>query len=192
MVKAVAGKQWMVAAALGVGLLGGCQDKPEAPKKKVVYAGPTMVTTNVTTLLSDSARLQARLKSVLEQTFENGDLVYPKGVDITFYAKDGSRVVNTLRGNYAKYTRADQRYVVRGDVRVHNQEKQQSLNTEELFYDQPRGRIFTEKETQVRVQTPTEILIGKGLEANEDFSWYKILTPTGVFSVQQGADTLQP
>jgi LPS export ABC transporter protein LptC len=191
-VKGSAGKLWR-AAALSAGLLlGGCQDKAEAPKKKVVYNGPTMVTTNVTTLFSDSARLQVRLNAPLENTYENGDLEYPKGMELTFYAKDGTTVVNTLRGNYGKFTRGDNQYVTRGNVQVRNEAKQQSLNTEELFYDRPRGRIYTQKETQVRVQTPTEILTGNGLEANEDFSRYRILKPTGVFSVEQSTEAPQP
>ncbi|TLM95627.1 LPS export ABC transporter periplasmic protein LptC [Hymenobacter jeollabukensis] len=169
---------------LGAALLGGCQDKSSAPKKKVQYTGPTLETTNVLTLFSDSARLQVRLTAKLEQTFENGDLVYPKGVDMNFYAKDGS-LVNTLRGDYGKFTRADNKYVVRGHVRVHNQEKQQKLETEELFYDKPRARIYNDTTTAVRIETPTEVLTGFGMEANEDFSRYKIRKPVGVFSVNE-------
>ncbi|RAK64716.1 LPS export ABC transporter periplasmic protein LptC [Hymenobacter edaphi] len=169
---------------LGAALLGGCQDKSTAPKKKVEYKGPTLETTNVLTLFSDSARLQVRLTAKLEQTFENGDLVYPKGVDMNFYAKDGS-LVNTLRGDYGKFTRADNKYVVRGHVRVHNQAKQQKLETEELFYDKPRARIYNDTTTAVRIETPTEVLTGFGMEANEDFSRYKIRKPVGVFSVNE-------
>lgn len=169
---------WAILAALGA-----CQKKAEEkPAEKFVYKGPTLETTNVHTYFSDSARLQVQLKAKLEQTFENGDLVYPKGVDMTFYAKDG-HVVNTLHGKYAKYTRADNRYVVRGDVRVRNEEKQQSLKTEELFYDRPQARIYTDSAMAVTVQTPTERLEGFGLTANEDFSRYKISKPTGIFAV---------
>lgn len=167
---------------LGTGLLGGCQDKSAAPVKKVDYKGPTLETHNVLTLFSDSARLQVQLKAKLEQLFESGDQVYPKGVNMNFYAKDGS-LVNTLRGDYGKYTRSENRYVVRGKVRVHNEAKQQSLETEELFYDRPRQRIYNDTTTAVRIETPTEVLTGFGMEANEDFSRYKIRKPTGVFSV---------
>lgn len=170
---------------LGAATLGACQDDKEkdaAAKKPVQYKGPTLETRNVLTLFSDSARLQVQLKAKLEQTFESGDLVYPQGVDMNFYAKDGSRV-NTLRGDYGKYTRADNKYVVRGKVRVRNQEKQQSLETEELFYDRGRQRIYTDSAMAVRIQTPTEVLTGFGMDANEDFSRYRILRPTGVFAV---------
>ncbi|KAA9332933.1 LPS export ABC transporter periplasmic protein LptC [Hymenobacter busanensis] len=166
-------------------LLAGCQEKTADPKSKQVYTGPILETTNVTTLFSDSARLQVKLQAPLEQQFDNGDLVYPNGVTATFFEKDGTTVVNTLRGKYGRYTRSTNLYVVRGDVRVRNEVKQQSLETEELFYDRAKAKIYTQPQESVRVQTPTELLTGLGLEANEDFSRYRIFKPTGVFTVDQ-------
>ncbi|WP_245328393.1 LPS export ABC transporter periplasmic protein LptC [Hymenobacter aquaticus] len=161
-----------------------CQEKEaEVTKKKVVYTGPAAETTNVLTLLSDSAKLQIRLTAPVEQTFETGDQIYPKGVKVSFYGEGGRTVINTLQGNYAKYDKAKNLYVVRGDVRVANQIKQQKMNTEELFYDRLKAIIYTKPATFVRVETQTEILTGNGLTANQDFSRYSILKPTGVFTI---------
>ncbi|GAA4390345.1 LPS export ABC transporter periplasmic protein LptC [Hymenobacter koreensis] len=179
--------EWLLAAAIVSGLLAGCNDEKEGVQAKQVYTGPILETNNATTLFSDSARLQVRLEAPLEQQFDNGDLVYPKGVKATFYEKDGTTIVNTLVGKYGRYTRATNLYVVRGDVRVRNEVKEQSLATEELFYDRAKARIYTKPEMPVRVQTPTEVLTGKGLEANEDFSRYRIFKPEGVFTVEQDA-----
>ncbi|MCC2545760.1 LPS export ABC transporter periplasmic protein LptC [Hymenobacter sp. BT175] len=178
------------AALLAAMLAVGCQKKEEAIKKKVVFTGPLLETSNVLTLFSDSARLQIKLTAPLEQQFESGDLVYSKGVMVTFYAKDGVQVVNTLRGNYGKYEKNKNLYVVRGNVVVNNEEKQQKLNTEELFFDKQKAQIYTKPDMLVRVATPTEILTGTGLTANQDFSRYRILHPTGVFTV--AADPAKP
>jgi LPS export ABC transporter protein LptC len=164
--------------------LAGCQEEKDAALAKQVYTGPLVETKNATTLFSDSARLQVRLQAPLEQQFENGDLVYPQGVTATFFEKDGSTVVNTLTGKHGRYTRATNLYVVRGAVRVRNEVKQQSLQTEELFYDRGTARIYTKPEMPVRVETPSEVLTGKGLEANDDFSRYRIFKPEGVFTVE--------
>ncbi|MCB2380153.1 LPS export ABC transporter periplasmic protein LptC [Hymenobacter sp. BT635] len=173
---------------LAAGSSAGCQEKEtEVAKKKVVYTGPAAETTNVLTLLSDSAELQIRLTAPLEQTFETGDQIYPKGVKVSFYGEGGRTVINTLEGKYAKYDKAKNLYVVRGDVRVANQVKQQKMNTEELFYDRVKAIIYTQPATLVRVQTQTEILTGKGLTANQDFSRYSIAEPTGVFSINPDA-----
>jgi len=165
--------------------LGSCQKKEEGVTKKIVYTGPTVETDNVLTLISDSAKLQIRLKSPLEQTFENGNQIYPKGMVVTFYGEGGTKVVNTLSGKYGKFEKAKNLYTVRGDVRVSNQEKQQKMNSEELYFDKTKALIYTDSATFVRVETPTEVLTGYGLTANQDFSRYRIKRPTGVFTVDQ-------
>lgn len=163
------------------GLSVSCQEKEEEVKRKVVYTGPLIEAANVTMLLSDSAKLQIKLTAPLQQKFENGDELYPKGLTVTFYSKTGA-VVNTLSGKYAKFDKAKNLYLVRNDVRVSNQEKQQKMNTEELYYDKQKALIYSKK--FVRVETPTEILTGTGLTANQDFSLYKITNPEGIFTVE--------
>jgi LPS export ABC transporter protein LptC len=176
---------WLLGCALLAASAGGCQKKDAQVAKKVVYNGPIGETTNVLTLLSDSAKLQIKLTAPMEQTFETGDQIYPQGVKVSFYGDGGRTVVNTLEGKYAKYDKAKNLYVVRGDVRVANQVKQQKMNTEELFFDRVRAIIYTQPETKVRVETLTEVLTGNGLTANQDFSRYSILHPTGIFTVNQ-------
>ncbi|MGI4741432.1 MAG: LPS export ABC transporter periplasmic protein LptC [Janthinobacterium lividum] len=165
-------------------LLGGC-DKKEEVAAPIIYKGPLSETTNVIILMSDSARLQLRLTAPLMQQFENNDVVYPKSLVVTFYDKPGKTVVNTLAANYGKQESSKQLYQMRGNVRVANVPQQQKLNTEELFYDKIHRKIYTDTAMFVRVQTPTEVLTGYGLEASEDFSHYKIRRPVGTFTLDQ-------
>lgn len=180
----------LLALLLAAGLLAapGCQKKdPTASKKPIEYKGPLLETTNVLTLYSDSARLQIKYAAPLEQQFESGDKLYPKGIDVTFYSKGGTQVRNTLRGNYGRYDKAKNLYFIRGDVRVNNVEKQQSMKTEEMYFDQNKQIIYNDTTQLVRIQTPTEVLTGYGLTANQDFSRYTILKPEGVFTIDQAA-----
>jgi len=176
------------AALLLAGLLAGCQKKEEAPKQ-IVYKGPLFETENVVTLLSDSARLHIRLTAPLEQLFENSDRLYPKGAKVTFYDKPGKMVVNTLVAKWVKYDNSKQLYIMRGAVKVANEPERQTLDTEELFYNSGQKKIYTDTAMFVRVQTPTEVLTGYGLTANQDFSRYGILRPVGTFTLDQ-AQTL--
>jgi LPS export ABC transporter protein LptC len=165
--------------ALPAGLVG-CESK-SAAGPRVVYTGPLMETTNVRTLFSDSAKLKFKLTAPLEQQFENGDAVYPKGMVVTFYASDGRSVVNTLTAKYGKVEKSTSLYIMRGDVRVANVPNQQKMNTEELFFDKAKQLIYTKPEMFVKVETPTEYLTGYGLTANQDFSRYRITKPEGFF-----------
>lgn len=164
--------------------LASCKKKDDGPVKKVLYKGPTVETNNVLTLISDSAKLQIRLKSPLEQTFENGDQIYPKGMNVLFYSKDGKRVDNTLQGKYGKFEKAKNLYTVRGDVRVGNTEKQQKMYTEEMFYDKQKNIVYTDSATFAKVVTPTDSLTGYGLTYNMASGIYRFHRPTGVFSAQ--------
>jgi hypothetical protein len=45
-------------------------------------------------------------------------------------------------------------------------------------------KFFTEK--SVRITTPNQILFGDGMEANRDFTWYRITYPKGSVRVNKG------
>lgn len=160
----------------------GCKTEIHDPEKELKYEGPMMTTVDVVTLYSDSARIKVRLEGPLEEKYDGGDILYPKGLNVTFY-EDNGQVASTLRANSGKYEQAKDRYVATGNVIVHNLENDQKLHTEELHWDKQKQTIFTEK--QVRIETREEILTGEGLTAKQDFSRYKILKPTGFFPVNQ-------
>ena len=164
------------------GGMAACKADLHDPDKEQKYQGPLMTTIDVVTLYSDSARIKVRLEGPLEEKYESGDILYPQGLNVTFYEDDGT-VTTTLRANSGKYEQAKDTYLATGNVIVHNLQKEQKLHTEELHWDKQKQTIFTEKE--VRIETPEEILTGQGLTAKEDFSRYKILKPTGFLPVKQ-------
>ncbi len=159
----------------------------------LVYKGPLMESTNVLTLYSDSAKLKFQLTGPLQQQFENGDIIYPKGVKLTFYSADGKKtVVNTMTAKYGKSDKAKSLYTMRGDVQVINIPQEQRMNTEELFFDTNKQRIYTDSAMFVKVTTPTEYLTGYGLTANQNFSRYRITRPEGIFAAPTAAPAPKP
>ena len=67
--------------------------------------------------------------------------------------------------------------------------KLEKLETEELVWDEKSGKVRTEK--FVKVTQPGEIIYGFGLEADQDFSYWKILVPKGRIKVEQLNDLKQ-
>ena len=176
-------------AALALLALAGC-DKQKVAGPMLIYKGPLMETTNVLTLMSDSAKLKFQLTAPLEQRFENDDDVYPKGVVVTFYSADGKKtVLNTLTAKYGKFEKAKNLYILRGAVQVVNVPQEQRMDTEELFFDKSKQLIYTDSAMFVKVTTPTEYLTGYGLTANQNFSRYRITKPEGIFASPQQAAT---
>ncbi|MBF8963207.1 LPS export ABC transporter periplasmic protein LptC [Pontibacter sp. FD36] len=171
-----------VLIALLVMLTAACGTDLRDPDQEKKYDGPFRETANVLTLYSDSAKVLIRLQAPMQADYENGDMIFPDGIDVEFLEK-GESVTSTLRANYGKQERNKDLYLVRGNVIVHNLQKQEKLETEELYWNKAKAQIYTDK--FVKITTPEEILMGHGLEANQDFTNYRIKKVTGVFSLKE-------
>ncbi len=162
--------------------LSGCGKDLKDPDKEIKYTGPFRETANVLTLYSDSAKVIIRLQAPMQEDYENGDVIFPDGIDVEFL-EEGEVVTSTLLANYGKQERNRDLYLVRGNVVVENLQKQEKLETEELYWNKAKAQIYTDK--FVKITTPEEILMGHGLQANQDFSNYRIKKVTGVFSLKE-------
>ncbi|WP_209329832.1 LPS export ABC transporter periplasmic protein LptC [Lunatimonas salinarum] len=141
-----------------------------------VYEGPTRVGFDIVLHHSDSAIVRTKLMADKQLEFRNGNTEFPEGIVIHFFDKDGalSTTIQADRGYYEKRTNL---YRGEGDVRVHNISKDQRLNSEELFWDPSKKRIYTEK--FVTVEEPDRIIRGTGMEADEGFNDYTFTEVTG-------------
>jgi LPS export ABC transporter protein LptC len=176
-------KAWILGLMLTLSLFNlGCKRELKDPDKEVKYTGPLIENTDVTTLYSDSAKVLIKLKAPVQQEFENGDGVFPKGLYIEFYDKAG-QISSTLRANYGKQQKNKNLYLVRGHVVFVNRLKKEKLETEELYWDKSKQKIYTDK--FVTITTPERMITGTGLEADQDFSNYRILNPTGILDLTE-------
>lgn len=160
----------------------GCKEDLKDPDKEQKYTGPTMENHDVVTLYSDSAKLLVKLQAPLQQEFESGDGVFPEGLFVEFYEQEG-QVTSTLKANYGKQDRNKNLFQAQGNVVVQNLVKKEKLETEELFWDKRKARIYTDK--FVRITTPEQIIMGNGLQAKQDFSSYRIRDVTGIIDLEE-------
>lgn len=70
-----------------------------------------------------------------------------------------------------------------GNVIVKNLAEGKSLKTEILNWNPLTEKVYTEE--NVTIQTPEDILWGKGLDADQRFEHYKIREPKGEMSVDE-------
>lgn len=103
------------------------------------------------------------------------------GLKVEFF-DDSLNVSSTLTALYARYYEEEGNILLRDSIVVVNK-KGEELRTEELIWNQKIKKFYTEK--FVRINTPTQVMYGNGLEANEDFSWYRIKQPQGVVQVDK-------
>jgi LPS export ABC transporter protein LptC len=105
-----------------------------------------------------------------------------RNIKAIFY-DDSGNIANTLTADSSRYYTTQGNVIVWDSVHIVSRKGEQ-LNTDELIWNQSIQKFFTEK--PVRITTPTEILYGNGMEANSDFTTYKIINPTGTVQVNKG------
>jgi len=114
--------------------------------------------------------------------FSGGDREFPEGLFLQFFDQEGNPT-STLKADYCYYTKKDDLYKATGNVIVQDVETKDRLDTEELFWNQKKEEVFTEK--FVRIEKDGELHVGDGLEAKQDFSYWKILNSKGIISLNE-------
>jgi LPS export ABC transporter protein LptC len=135
-------------------------------------------------LYSDSAIVRVRVQGPVLHNFtdrNNPRQEFPEGVKIDFLEPNLS-VRSTIVAKKAIRQQEKGQITVRDSV-IMTTVKQEKLETEELIWDEKTGKIFTEK--FVKVTQPSEVVYGFGLEAEQDFSYWKIKVPKGRIKAEQ-------
>jgi LPS export ABC transporter protein LptC len=166
-----------------IGILASCGETQQVGKKTVPkYTGATVEFDSVNTLYSQEATLRIKLFGNKQIVLQSGDILYPKGVQVSMYNAQGIKTT-TLRADSGRYEKNIRVYRAYGNVVVSNLEQQQTLYSNRMNWDQNKREISTED--SVKIVTPEEILYGIGLVSNDEFSRYRIKYPTGIFRMKE-------
>jgi LPS export ABC transporter protein LptC len=105
----------------------------------------------------------------------------PKGIVVFFY-DSLEQISSSITADRAVYNQKKHIFDARGNVIVKNIAKQQQLNTEHLVWNQNEGKIISDE--FVKITTDEQIIMGEGLEADENFEVYQINKITGTITLQ--------
>ncbi len=139
---------------------------------------------DVEILYSDSAVVRVRITAPTLQNFTDRDnprQEFPDGIKVEFLTPT-LQVRSVLTAKTA-IRRQEKALVVVRDSVVLTTIEQEKLETEELIWDEKTEKISTEK--FVKITKPGEIIYGFGLDANQDFSYWKITVPKGTIKAEQ-------
>ena len=171
---------------LFLSLLSACQNDPKEIDALTKTTLQVDKAEDVTLYYSTHGKVKAQLRA---KEFIRNELARPpyidmkKGIHVEFY-NDSMKVENTLDARYARYYDVQGNVLIRDSIVIVNKKGEQ-LNTEELVWNQKIQKFYTNK--FVRITTPTQVMYGDGLEANEDFSVYEIKNPRGEVKVDKGS-----
>lgn len=171
--------------AMGIGVLFACGN-PKKELRQVFTQDDVAVEVGreVEILYSDSAVVRVRVTGPLLHNYSGRDKPrqeFPEGIKMDFLGPDLT-VRSVLTAKNASRFQTEGRIVARDSV-VLTTVKQEKLETEELLWDEKTAKIRTDK--FVKVSQPGEIIYGFGLEAEQDFSYWRILVPKGRIKVEQ-------
>lgn len=161
-----------------------CSKVPESDTM-ATYEGPLFVEYDLVSEFRDSSRLKLRVKAGEHRVHADENQEFLNGLYTQFYNKF-EILTSTLKADYGKLTAVDQIWFFRGNVVLDNVISNETLMSEELYWDTRNEKIYTDK--FVKIKTAKYVLTGVGLEANQDFSEYKILKPKGKIFIENEVD----
>ena len=175
-------KIFLKAALLGsCFLVAACENDPKEidawTKDKIMIE----VGKNIETLISEGNHLKARLTAPYMERYQ-ADTVYvefPRTLKVDFYNVTGA-VESHLDARYGKFFESTNKVLLRDSVLVFNFQGD-TLQTQELWWDQNTQKIYTSQ--PVRIRKSGNLIFGVGMDAAQDLSDITIRKVTGTLAV---------
>lgn len=139
---------------------------------------PTIVADGFETIYSDSTVITYKLITPELIYYEDVDppyIEYPSGVQIEKFDRK-MNITASIRSNYAKFFTRERQWEAKNNVIAVNANGD-TLKTEQLLWDEEKEKIYSDE--FVKIIRADQVITGIGLEANQDFSNWKIKDPKG-------------
>ncbi len=160
----------------------GDRQKPNQVKKSSANVLGQEYAEKVTIEYTDSGKLRARVFSPIVKAVKQSKSPYmlmDKGLKIDFYDKNGV-LESYMTSEYGISYATEKKIIVRRNVEILNL-KGETLNTEELIWDQKTGIIRTDK--FVKITGENQITTGTGMVSNQSFSDWEIINYSGTINL---------
>lgn len=145
---------------------------------------PSQIGDSVTMIYTDSALLKVVVKAnrmlVYSKEVSEPFTILTNGMFVTFF-DDEEKISSTLKARYGVRFDLSKRMEAKYGVEVVNKDGNK-LETEKLIWDERAKRIYTD--AHVKITTNKEIITGKGLESNQDFTKYSLKEVTGTIQIK--------
>ena len=144
---------------------------------------PIGIAEHINLKYTDSGKVQAHLISDKMVDFSNLDFAYsefPEGLILHLFNDDNQK--STIVSDYAIVYDKTNLIDLQGNVvlTTHDDKK---LNAEQLYFDQEKEWLFTNK--PVKFADNDQIINGNGFDSNMDFSTARVLEITGIVYIDE-------
>ena len=145
---------------------------------------PTVLTTKITTLVSDSGVTKYRITSERWDIYDESDIPswkFPTGLFLEQFDPN-LEIEATFECDSATYLKNSKLWRFMGNVRSWNV-KNELILTNELYWDQKNKKVYSD--SFIHIEQPERVLEGFGFISNEQMTTYTLKRPMGIFPVDE-------
>jgi len=134
---------------------------------------PSESAKNIEVRYSDSGKLKAILRSpeLLKYAGDDPYMLFPKGIHVFFYDSI-ENLVTEIKSDYAINKEKEEIMEVRKNVVIFDHENDKELNTEVLFWDQKKHKIYNN--AFVTIKEDGRIMHGDSMRADENLEHFEL------------------
>ncbi|MDR0712876.1 MAG: LPS export ABC transporter periplasmic protein LptC [Bacteroidales bacterium] len=141
---------------------------------------PDLTAFNIEMMYSDSAVLQMRMKTPVIKQFTSAKEPkdsFPEGIHVWMYEKTGELKAE-ITANWALHDHSSKIWEARSNVVISNS-KGEKLESEQMFWNQEKGTVYSDKFTKYTSPTGNVATGRNGMFARQDFSELKLISGYG-------------
>ena len=147
---------------------------------------PVQVVENMFVVHTENSGLQMRAEAPLMEKYEKDTVSYelfPKGFFVYGYTEEGLLETNITSDNarHLKYKDGRESWEAFGNVVVRNLIKQETMETDTLYWDQKNEKIFTD--CYVKMYSPQGFMQGYGMESDQRARDSRIFNPFNSYGI---------
>ena len=159
-------RYFLITAAIIIsGLILSCENKLDVIPESDLLTLPSLTVKDFETIYTDSGRIKLIMTSPIMEKYDQAEVPYSEfksGIALKYY--DGNKEpIGSVTSKYAKFTESENLWELRDSVVVINQEKDM-LETEILYWDQQKDKIFTDR--FVKITSVDQVIQGFGFESD--------------------------
>lgn len=145
---------------------------------------PTMLTTDVSTYVSDSGYTRYHITAPMWCVYEEADTphwTFPNGMNLEKY-DDDMNIDATFRADSATYLSSRKLWRFDGNVNMRNTDGDR-FATQQLFWDQNSRKVYSD--SFMHIERSERIIEGYGFDSNEAMTEYTILHPQMILPIDR-------
>ena len=136
---------------------------------------------------TENSGLQMRAEAPLMEKYERGDSLsyelFPEGFNVFAYTDEGLLETRITSDNarHLKYKDGRETWEAFGNVVVQNLIKQETMETDTLYWDQKEEKIYTHR--YVKMYSPQGFMQGYGMESDQRARDSKLFNPFNSYGI---------